>query len=183
MRISDWSSDVCSSDLPGGIAVDAGVVYAATGVGEAMALAAEDGRELWRVGLPAPVRGSPTVVNGQVYVVTLDNRTLALSAADGRRLWEHQGINEVAALLGGAAQAVSGSTVLAPYSSGELYALLAENGRVVWVENLSSIRSLSAIARLADIRGHPVIDRDLAFAVSHAGRMAAIDLRRSRRVR
>src|SRR3546814_20336830 len=54
--------------FPGGIAVDAGVVYAATGVGEAMALAAEDGRELWRVGLPAPVRGSPTGVKGQVYV-------------------------------------------------------------------------------------------------------------------
>src|SRR3546814_15872102 len=129
MRISDWSSDVCSSDLPGGIAVDAGVVYAATGVGEAMALAAEDGRELWRVGLPAPVRGSPTVVNGQVYVVTLDNRTLALSAADGRRLWEHQGINEVAALLGGAAPALSGPTGLAPSPPGDPYPLLGATGR------------------------------------------------------
>src|SRR3546814_2612699 len=84
-----WSKDLGVDDddavFPGGIAVDAGVVYAATGVGEAMALAAEDGRELWRVGLPAPVRGSPTVVNGQVYVVTLDNRTLALSRAEEPR--------------------------------------------------------------------------------------------------
>lgn len=180
-----WTKSLGSDDsavFPGGIAAEGDVVYAATGVGEAMALSAADGRELWRVRLSGPVRGSPTVVNGQVYVVTLENRTIALSAADGRRLWEHQGINEVAALLGGAAPAVSGSTVLTPYSSGELYALLAENGRVVWVENLSSIRSLSAIARLADIRGNPVIDRDLAFAVSHAGRMAAIDVRTGARV-
>lgn len=166
----------------GGIAAEGDRLYAATGIGEAMALSAEDGSELWRVRLSGPVRGAPTVSNGQVYVVTIENRTIALSAEDGRRLWEHQGISEVAALLGGASPAVAASTVLTPYSSGELYALLAENGRVVWVENLSSIRTLSAIARLADIRGNPVIDRDLAFAVSHAGRMAAIDLRSGARV-
>ncbi len=181
-----WSRSLNTGDddavYPGGIAIEGDRIYAATGIGEAMALAAEDGREIWRIRLSGPVRGSPTVANGQVYVVTIENRTIALSADDGRRLWEHQGINEVAALLGGASPAVSASTVLTPYSSGELYALLAENGRVVWVESLSSIRTLSAIARLADIRGNPVIDRDLAFAVSHAGRMAAIDLRTGARV-
>lgn len=166
----------------GGIAADGDRIYAATGVGEAMAMSAADGKEIWRVRLSGPVRGAPTIANGQMYVVTLDNRTVALSTDDGRRLWEHQGINEVASLLGGAAPAVSGSTVLAPYSSGELFALLAENGRVVWVENLSSIRTLNAISRLADIRGNPVIDRDLAFAVSHAGRMVAIDVRTGARV-
>lgn len=181
-----WTTRLTTDDeepvFAGGIAAEGARVYAATGVGEAIALSAEDGREIWRVRLSGPVRGSPTVANGQVYVVTIENRTIALSAEDGRRLWEHQGINEVAALLGGAAPAVAASTVLTPYSSGELYALLAENGRVVWVENLSSIRTLSAIARLADIRGNPVVDRDLAFAVSHAGRMAAIDLRTGARV-
>lgn len=181
-----WTKRLRSGDdesvFAGGIAADGDRLYAATGVGEAMALSAADGRELWRVRLSGPVRGSPTVLNGQLYVVTLENKTIALAADDGRRLWEHQGINEIAALLGGAAPAVSGSTVLVPYSSGELYALLAENGRVVWVENLSSIRSLDAISRLADIRGNPVIDRDLAFAVSHAGRMAAIDVRTGARV-
>ncbi|EDP61804.1 3-ketoacyl-(acyl-carrier-protein) reductase [alpha proteobacterium BAL199] len=181
-----WNKDLRTGDdqsvFPGGIASDGEKVYAATGVGEAMALASEDGREIWKVRLSGPVRGSPTVINGQVYVVTLENRTIVLSAEDGRRLWEHQGINEVAALLGGAAPAVSGSTVLAPYSSGELYALLAQNGRVVWVENLSSARTMDAISRLADIRGNPVVDRDLAFAVSHAGRMAAVDVRTGARV-
>lgn len=181
-----WSKDLNTTDddavYPGGIAVDGDRIYAATGVGEAMALSAQDGREIWRIRLSGPVRGAPTIANGQMYIVTIENRTIALSVEDGRRLWEHQGINEVAALLGGASPAVSASTVLTPYSSGELYALLAENGRVVWVENLSSIRTLSAIARLADIRGNPVIDHDLAFAVSHAGRMAAIDLRTGARV-
>jgi outer membrane protein assembly factor BamB len=105
-----------------------------------------------------------------------------MSTTDGARIWEHQGITEVASLLGGAAPAVAGSTVLVPYSSGQLFALRVETGRVVWLENLSSLRALDAISRLSDIRGNPVIDGDIAFAVSHSGRMAAIDMRSGRRI-
>src|SRR3546814_14331749 len=68
-----WSKDLGVDDddavFPGGLAVDAGVVYAANGDGEAMELAAEDGREHWRDGLPDPGRGSPTEVHGHVYSV------------------------------------------------------------------------------------------------------------------
>lgn len=167
---------------PGGITSDGTTVYAATGYGEAIAFSIADGAELWRVRLPGPVRGAPAISDGRLFVVTLENRTVALSTQDGARLWEHQGIAELASLLGGAAPAVAGSTVLVPYSSGELFALRVETGRVVWLENLSSLRALDAISRLADIRGNPVIDRDLALAVSHAGRMAAIDMRSGRRV-
>ena len=167
---------------PGGIVADAEYVYAATGFGEVISFSLADGSEQWRVRLPGPVRGAPAIADGRLFVVTLENRTIAMSTADGTRIWEHQGITEVASLLGGAAPAVHGSTVLVPYSSGQLFALRVETGRVVWVENLSSLRALDAISRLADIRGNPVIDGDLAFAVSHAGRMAAIDMRSGRRV-
>src|SRR3546814_17363839 len=44
MRISDWSSDVCSSDLP--VAVD-GVLYTATGYSVVRAFDAATGRRLW----------------------------------------------------------------------------------------------------------------------------------------
>ncbi|MDF1790991.1 MAG: PQQ-binding-like beta-propeller repeat protein [Thalassobaculaceae bacterium] len=167
---------------PGGIVADAENVYAATGFGEAIAFSIADGAEHWRVRLPGPVRGAPAIADGRLFAVTLENRTIALSTTDGSRIWEHQGITEIASLLGGAAPAVRGSTVLVPYSSGQLFALRVETGRVVWVENLSSLRALDAISRLSDIRGNPVIDNDLAFAVSHAGRMAAIDMRSGRRV-
>jgi outer membrane protein assembly factor BamB len=64
-----------------------------------------------------------------------------------------------------------------PYSSGELFALRVENGRVAWSDSLAASRRAGALANLADIRGMPVIDRGLVIAVSHSGRMAAIDER------
>lgn len=182
-----WEHDLRPEDeddavYPGGIVADAENVYAATGFGEVISFSIADGSENWRVRLPGPVRGAPAIADGRLFTVTLENRTIALSTVDGVRIWEHQGITEVASLLGGATPAVRGSTVLVPYSSGQLFALRVETGRVVWVENLSSLRALDAISRLSDIRGSPVIDDDLAFAVSHAGRMAAIDMRSGRRV-
>jgi outer membrane protein assembly factor BamB len=107
---------------------------------------------------------------------------VVLAAEDGRRLWTHNGIPEAAGLLGGASPAVQGETVVVAYNSGELYALRVDNGRVLWSDSLAGVSNASQMQGLSDIRGRPVIDRDRVFAVSHSGRMVAIDLRRGDRV-
>ena len=159
-----------------------GRLYVATGFAEVLALDPATGKVIWRQGVSAPVHAPPTVADGRIYAVTVENELDVLSAADGKRLWSHNGIPETAGLLGGASPAVEGEVVVAAYSSGELYALSVENGRAVWSDNLAASRSVNAIAGLADIRGRPVIDRGRVFAVSHSGRMAAIDLRTGDRV-
>ncbi len=165
----------------GGIAFDEGRVYATTGFAQVFALDAGTGQLLWRQAVPGPIRAAPTVTNGRVFVLTVDNQLFALSTEDGSRLWEHSGIQETAGLVGTASPAVAGSTVVAPYSSGEIFGLLAENGRVLWNDSLSAIRRVDPIADLAHIRGQPVIDRGLVVAISHSGRMVAIDERRGAR--
>ncbi len=157
-------------------------LYVATGYAEVLALDPADGRVIWRKNVAAPVHSPPTVADGRIFAVTVDNELNALSTEDGRRLWSHNGIPESAGLLGGASPAVEGEVVIAPYSSGELFALRVENGRAVWSDSLAASRAANAIAGLADIRGRPVIDRAKVFAVSHSGRMAAIDLRSGERV-
>jgi outer membrane protein assembly factor BamB len=159
-----------------------GRLYVSTGYAQVLALDPADGKVIWRHNVSAPVHSPPTVADGRVFAVTVDNELNALAVADGRRLWSHNGIPETAGLLGGASPAVEGEIVLAPYSSGELFALRVENGRAVWSDNLAATRSVNAAAGLADIRGRPVIDHGRVFAVSHSGRMAAIDLRTGDRV-
>jgi outer membrane protein assembly factor BamB len=157
-------------------------LYVATGYAEVLALDPADGKVVWRKNVTAPVHAPPTVADGRIFAVTVDNELNALDAKDGRHLWSHNGIPETAGLLGGASPAVEGEVVLAPYSSGELFALRVENGRVVWSDSLAASHSVNAVTGLADIRGRPVVDRGRVFAVSHSGRMAAIDLRTGERV-
>jgi outer membrane protein assembly factor BamB len=154
-----------------------GRLFVSTGYAQVAALDPADGKVLWRQNVASPVHAPPTVADGRVFAVSVENALDVLSADDGRRLWTHHGIPEAAGLLGGASPAVEGEIVVVGYSSGELFALRAENGRLLWSDNLAATRTMNAIAGLADIRGRPVIDRGRVFAISHSGRLAAINLR------
>jgi len=169
-------------EVGGGIAFDGGRLFVATGAAEIVALDANTGKELWRTPVPAPVHSAPAVADGKVFAITVENELHALNAEDGKKLWFHAGLAESAGFLGGSGPAVDRNVVIVPHTSGELFALRAENGRPIWSDTLASIQRVTAVAALADIRGAPVIDRDLVFAVSNSGRMAAIDLRTGNRV-
>jgi len=174
--------DDAAETFGGGLAYDDGRIFMATGFGQIIAIRAQDGVELWRRPLPGPSRAAPTAGGGRIYAITIDNQTVALSAADGKKIWSHAGIAESAGLLGGGSPALAGNTVIVPYSSGELFALRVANGRVAWSDNLITTRRTDTLSTVAHIRGHPVVDRGLVYAVSHSGRLVAIDLRTGARV-
>lgn len=167
----------------GGVAFADGQLYAATGFGEVLALDPATGEIIWRRPLGIPMRATPTVADDRVFVVTYDNQLWALDQADGSVLWSNAGIAETAGLLGAASPAVEGDIVIAPYSSGELVALRVENGRTVWSDALGFQQpGTGGLANLNDINGSPVIDRGVAYAVSHGGRLVAIDVRTGGRI-
>ena len=131
----------------------------------------------WRHLLLNPIRAAPTVENGRVYVVSIDNELQALDANNGVVLWHHSGISESATLMGASSPAVIGDSVVVAYSSGEIFNLRSENGRVLWNYALTIPTQVGALPAIADIRGLPVIYHGNIFAVSHSGRMASIDER------
>lgn len=168
--------------MGGGIAWDKDVLYVTTGYGEVLALRAQNGGELWRQGLGSPLRSAPTVAEGRVFVISLENETHVLEAKTGRVIWRHRGIAESASLLGSASPAVKGDTVIVPYSSGEIFGLRTQNGRLSWSEVLAVSRQVGSLPAIADIRGLPVVEGKRIFAISHSGRLAAIDERTGDRV-
>lgn len=168
--------------VPGGVAHAGNRIIVTSGLNSVVALDAKDGKQVWRTALPAPVRTAPTLANGRVYVVTVDNELQALDLETGNLLWNHQGLAELTTLAGGAAPAASGNLVLAAYSSGELFGLLADNGRPLWFDSLNSSNRPFAVASLGDIAAKPVIDNDTVFAVGHNGTFAAINARTGQRL-
>ena len=183
-----WTREILEDDddvdaaIGGGMAYQDGILFVATGVAEVYALNAQTGETVWRETVSGPIRAAPTVAGARVYVVTIDNELYAMDVKTGKTDWKHTGISEIAGLLGGSAPAVQGNTVIVPYSSGELYALQAANGRVLWADNLGPVRRGDIASQITDIRGLPVVDGEYVYAISHGGRMVAIDFKTGRRV-
>lgn len=182
-----WRTDLTPDDeddvtFSGGIAYAYGHLFVSTGFANVVALDAETGKPVWRRALPSPMRAAPTVSDGRLFVITIENQLFVLDVQNGETLWKHNGFEEAAGILGGASPAVDGDIVVVPYTSGELFGILANNGRIMWSYSLASSRRSDAISSLADIRGNPVVDRDRIFAISHSGRIVALNTKTGERL-
>lgn len=166
----------------GGLAYSQGRLFATSGFGQVVAFSAQNGGRLWRTDLGVPIVNAPTVNGGRLFVSSEDNHFVALAQSDGRKLWDQQGISEAAGILSSTSAAVAGEFVIVPYTSGELYAIRVQNGRPAWNDMLTRSGQVTALSELDDIAGRPVVDRDLVFAISHSGLMAAISLSTGDRV-
>jgi outer membrane protein assembly factor BamB len=171
-----------TNEFGGGLAYFGGRLFVTTGFAEVFSLDANDGKQVWMSAVGAPVRGAPLVFADRVFVISIDNKLNSLAAVDGSDLWSFSALQETAGYVGGNSPAGAGDTVVAPFTSGELVGLRADNGRVLWNESLVGPRGeLRAFGNLADIRGRPVIDRGLVLAMGSAGALTAIDLRSGQR--
>src|SRR3546814_9246574 len=120
MRISDWSSDVCSSDLTPAVTVteiwtaDAGKgegllgarqapvvadgrVYAAAVEGGVHAFDLQTGNPVWTYESDLRLSGGPGVGEGVVAVGSLEGDVIALDAVTGAEKWTAKVDNEVIA--------------------------------------------------------------------------------------
>jgi outer membrane protein assembly factor BamB len=160
----------------GGVSSEDGRLFVTTGFGDVFCFDAATGKQIWTKNLGVPIVNAPVANGGRIFVSTQDNHFFALAAADGRQLWDNQGITESAGILESTSVAVSGGIVIVPYTSGELYAINVDSGRMAWNDMLSRNGTVTALSELDDIAGRPVIDRDMVFAISHSGIMVAINL-------
>jgi outer membrane protein assembly factor BamB len=171
-----------SKGFGGGTAYDSGKLFVTTGFGSVFAIDAATGKQLWKADLEVPIVNAPVANGGRVFVSSEDNHFVALAQSDGRVLWDHQGISESAGILTSTSAAVAGDTVIVPYTSGELFAIRIGTGTPEWNDMLTKSGNVTALSELDDIAGRPVIDRDMVFAISHSGMMAAININTGDRV-
>src|SRR3546814_17157556 len=93
MRISDWSSDVCSSDL-----VHDGIMFVPTAGARVQAIDAKTGEFIWdyRYRLPSGEWPSPLPNRGialfadMVFLATPDAAIVAIDARTGKERWRAQ---------------------------------------------------------------------------------------------
>ena len=183
-----WSQRLTSGNdrdrvgIGGGIAYHDGRVYVASGFSLIAALDADTGAEIWRRNMDAPMTGSPTIRDGRMFVTSNNNEVFAVALSDGRIEWSDQAISEPARVLGSPSPAAVEDIVVTPYSSGEVIAYLAGNGRRLWTDALSRPGRFTPISAINDIASRPVLSAGLVIVANQSGLTAAIDGRTGSRV-
>jgi len=182
-----WRTDTIAEDddgtnVGGGLGIEGGLLIAATGRGDALAIDPATGVIKWRTKLDSAARAAPTIADGRIFISLLGDKLVALSLSDGKRLWTHQARVAQTALLGLPSPAYADGLVVAGFGSGDLVALRATSGAVVWTDSLASARGRNAIADLSAVRGMPVIQDGRVYALGLGGLMLSLDLRSGRRL-
>ncbi len=165
----------------GGLAVGGDTLYATTGFGTLTALNVGTGQTRWTQRVDAAISGAPTVYGELVYMVSRDGIAWAVHVDDGRIAWSLPGVPAQAGMTGGAAPAISDEIAVFPFGSGDLVASFPLGGVLLWTASLAGQRTGRAYAVVGDITGDPVIDGDVVYGGTSAGRTAAIDLRSGER--
>ncbi len=168
--------------IGGGLAVAGDTLIVASGYGYVAAFDAASGTQKWRRELGAPMTGSPTIADGRIFVSSNNNEVFAMTLADGATQWSDQAISESARVLGSSSVAAVEDFVIAPFSSGEVIAYLAANGRRLWTDALTQAGRFTPISEINDIGSRPVLGAGLVFASSQSGSTVAIDGRSGARV-
>ena len=166
----------------GGVAHSGGRIYATNGLGYVAALDDRNGGVIWQVKPGGPLRGSPTIANDAVYVMSQDNQVYSLKPADGATNWSQAAALELAGVFGTGSPAYGQGTLVAGFSSGELYAYRYENGRMVWQDALQRTSIRTSVSSLSDIDASPVIDGGQVIALGQGGRMVALELTSGQRM-
>jgi outer membrane protein assembly factor BamB len=161
----------------GGLAISGNRLYVTSGFRFVAAIDLANGAVIWRQETESPVHDAPTVAGGRVYSISVDNQLETFDAATGAPGWKYQGLVEPARILAASSAAISGDTVIAAFSSGELVALAGANGTELWNQQLSRASRTTALSEIRDIPGRPVVFRGDVFAGSHSGVFASVDIR------
>ncbi len=173
--------DANSALSGGGLSVDGGSVFAATGYGEVIALDSATGAIRWRQRLDSVTAGGPLASGGAVYVAGRDGTVWALGASDGRVLWTETGVQSASGVLGSSSPAMGDGTVYFPMTSGDILAF-GTDGAPLWSGSVVGDRAGRGHAGINDLTGDPVLSGGTVYSGSASGTTAALDAQTGQRI-
>ena len=169
------------SNFSGGLAVEGDRLVATAANGQVFAYSASSGEFVWKSSIGAPLRAAPMLYADKVVLMGQDNRVFAMDLKDGSLLWTHSGMAEALTVATGATPAVARGTVFVPYTSGDLYALNAQDGMYKWHASLNR-GALSRRSGVSGIAAAPIVKDDMVIAVTVNGTLAAYNLANGQRI-
>lgn len=169
--------------IGGALAYADGLLIVNTSFSESIAFDATTGKIAWRVKLPAPAKGDAiTIRDGKAFMLCMDSSLNVINIKTGKILWTHSGILSETEYLGSASVAIDNDAVYVVYPSGEIFALLLENGSVLWDAMVSKFSLTNTSETYVHPRACPVVKDNFLYVIAANGQTLAFDTRTGERI-
>jgi outer membrane protein assembly factor BamB len=174
-NISTNKSDYYSG---GGILHHNGKLYVTYGSRFLVVLDSKSGHEIIRKELPDITRIKPVLINNHTIIVqTITNQILAINIEKLNFVWQHEGIIETLSSSYHVAPIVQNGYVIVNYNSGQIIALEANSGKVLWTNDLSSQQEIGLPNfEAAFILCKPVVNNSHIYIANSAGKIIKLDI-------
>ncbi len=158
----------------GGPGVSANRLYAGTEDGEIYAFDTQSGSQMWSASVTSEVLAAPVEEDGIVVVRCIDGRIFGLNADTGRRLWVYDHSVPLLTLRGNAPLLVRAGVIFVGYDGGQVVALRADDGTLMWEQTLVTTEGRTELERLSDIDGQLVFIASDLLVSSYKKRLASL---------
>ena len=162
--------------ITGGLSIVDEMLIIGTYEGEVLTLNLNSGDVIWKTKVSSEVLSPAQGENHIIVVRSVDGKVHALESSAGKLLWTHSRSVPLLTLRGTSTPAVDNGIVVVGMDSGKLTALTLQSGTVLWETPITIAKGRSELERLVDIDVNPVIMKDVVYAVSYQGRIAAVQL-------
>jgi outer membrane assembly lipoprotein YfgL len=169
-----WRLDL-ATPIAAGVGADGRIAAVVTLNNDLVAIS--DGRERWRVRLPARTFTAPFVAGERVFVLTADRTVRAFDGQNGARLWTQSRPAEPLVLSQAGALLAVGDTLVAGLS-GRLAGLDPNNGSIRWEAPIANARGTNEVERLVDVVGPVSRVGNSVCARAYSASVACIDASR-----
>lgn len=159
-----------------GPGVGEGIVVVGGLDGDVVALDAASGEELWRAQVSSEVLASPAVSGRRVVVRSVDGRVFGFDRATGRRDWIYDHTVPLLSLRGNSDPVIRAGQVIVGLDNGQVVALNADDGSVIWEQAVSVPEGRTELERLVDMDGHISVVATEVYAAAYQGNLAALSL-------
>ncbi len=172
---TDWRIDL---DLPisAGPTVAEKVVVVGTLDGHVVVLNQSSGAVRWRTEVSSEILAGAAISSDRVVVRSQDGRVFGLDLATGERKWVYDSTVPLLTIRGNGMPLVRAGTVAIGFDSGKVVALRAEDGKLLWEENVATPGGRTELERMVDVDGNIAIVATDLYAASHNGRVVSMAL-------
>jgi outer membrane protein assembly factor BamB len=161
----------------GKIAYSENMIIAGTGFGDAVALNAKTGKEIWRRSLKSAIRSAPAVDDDHAYFKTNDNRIYALNKFNGSIKWSNAALPSEISLLFGSKPAVASNYVISAFNSGEVQMIKKSTGEFAWNKIIKGKKQFASISHFDAITASPIILDEKILITANSSKTVLLNTR------